>query len=353
MNRNRIFSVVAVLAVAGLGLTALMAAREVGDKTTDPPAKPVVAGKKLVCQGSIDTDDRITSIFPVNFPMSSRVIAVLVKEGDMVTAEQPLLKLDKELLDLKVNEAADLIAAANAEAEKAEALIRAHRSRLEVLDLELSAEEAKLEAKKKELDEAKRAVKNGQRNSVELEAPEAAVKAADLTLRAKRLELDLAKPESPIYLRSQAKANQGHAEILKREAERARDQMSCKAPTDGKIVRSFVSEGSTFTIQSREPAFWFLKKGPLIVRAEVTQEFARRIVKGQTATVQDESDSKQEWRGKVVKVGDHFLSKRQGNTGLLDFMPTSDDRVLECIISLEPVAEMPRFGQKVRVTLGE
>jgi HlyD family secretion protein len=307
----------------------------------------------LVCQGYIDTDDRIVGIYPDNFPMSSRVTAVLVKEGDIVSAKQELLKLDRELLDLKVLEAQKAIEAASAEEEKAEAMIRAHKALLDVQEQELLAEDAKLEAKKKELEEARRAVKNGQRNPVELEAPEAAVKAAELTLRAIRLKLELAKPESPIYLRSLAKANMSRAEVVKREAEHTRDQMTCKAPADGKIVRSFVSEGSTFTLQQREPAFWFLKKGPLIVRAEVTQEFARRVVKGQTATVQDESDSEQKWRGKVVKVGEHFLSKRQGNSGLLDFMPASDDRVLECIISLEPVAEMPRFGQKVRVTLGE
>jgi multidrug resistance efflux pump len=232
-------------------------------------------------------------------------------------------------------------------------MIRQHKSQLEVLEKELDAEEAKLDARRKELDAAKKAVEFKQKSPIELEASEAAVKAAGLTLSAARLKLEKAKLEEPTYLRTLAEANKQGREIVKCEAEHARDQMACKAPADGTIIRSFVSEGSTFTIQSREPAFWFLKKGPLIVRAEVTQEFARRIVKGQTATVQDESDPKQEWHGKVVKVGDHFLSKRQGNSGLLDFMPASDDRILECIISLEPVAEMPRFGQKVRVTLGE
>jgi multidrug resistance efflux pump len=356
MNRNRIFSVVAILAVAGLGLTALMAAREVGDKSADPPAKATTAGKSLVCMAYIDTDDRVVGIFPDNFPMSSRVTEVLVKEGDIVTAKQKLLKLDTELLDLKVKEAVEAIAAANEEVEKAAAMIRAHDNTLKVLEKEILSSEATLEAKREELDQAQRAFKAGSINAVQLKLPEAAFKAAELTLSAIRLKHDLAKLESPTYLLRLAEVGKRRAEILKSEAQHARDQMACKAPADGKIIRSFVSEGSTFTIQSREPAFWFLKQGPLsplIVRAEVTQEFARRVVKGQTAIVKDESDSKQEWRGKVVKVGDHFLSKRQGNTGLLDFMPTSDDRVLECIISLEQVAEMPRFGQKVRVTLGE
>ena len=139
---------------------------------------------------------------------------------------------------------------------------------------------------------------------------------------------------------------------MKTEAEHARDQLACKAPADGKILRLFASEGMSFGPTSREPAFWFLKKGPLLVRAEVTQEFARRIVKGQAATIQDESDSSQAWSGRVTKLGDQFLPKRAG-AGMFDFMPTSDEPVLECQISIELNAGEPgpKFGQKVRVTL--
>jgi hypothetical protein len=40
---------------------------------------------------------------------------------------------------------------------------------------------------------------------------------------------------------------------------------------------------------------------------------------------------------------------------LLDLMPVSDERVLECQVSIEvgPGEAPPRYGQKVRVTLGE
>ena len=47
-------------------------------------------------------------------------------------------------------------------------------------------------------------------------------------------------------------------------------------------------------MQSREPAFWFLKKGPLIIRAEVTQEFADRVTKGQSADDRGRGGSKAE-----------------------------------------------------------
>ena len=114
-----------------------------------------------------------------------------------------------------------------------------------------------------------------------------------------------------------------------------------------------MSDGHTFHPTSRDPAFWFLKDGPLIVRAEVTQEFARRVVLGKAATIEDEADSQQTWKGRVSKISDQFLPKRQGGTTAFDFMPVSDDRVLECQISIDlaPGEAGPKYGQKVRISL--
>ena len=58
MTRGRIITVLTFLAIAGVGLTALMAASDVGDKPADPP-KTTVSGKKLVCLATVDTESRI------------------------------------------------------------------------------------------------------------------------------------------------------------------------------------------------------------------------------------------------------------------------------------------------------
>jgi multidrug resistance efflux pump len=353
--KRRITTLAAVVGLAALSVTVLVAAREAGDKSHDSPVKPANGLKKLVCIGHVDVKDRVVAIYPDNFPQPAKVTEVLVKEGATVTAKQPLLKFDNEMLVLKVQEAEAAMKAASADQEKADAMIRAHQSQVVVLEKELLAEEAKLDAKKKLLEETRRAVKLGQRNPVELEEPEAAVKAADFTLIAARLKWDNAKVEEPTYLRRAAEASLRRAEVLKAQAEHARDQMVCKAPANGRIIRSFVSEGHLFGPASRDPAFWFLKEGPPIIRAEVTQEFANRVTEGQSAKIEDEADPKQFWKGKVVKVPDQFLPKRFGNTGLVDLMPVNDERVLECQVSIElgPGETPPRYGQKVRVTLGE
>ena len=129
--------------------------------------------------------------------------------------------------------------------------------------------------------------------------------------------------------------------------------VACKAPADGTIIRSFVSEGQIFQPTSRDPAFWFIKDGQLLIRADVTQEFARRVVKGKAAKIEDEADSSLVWHGRVTKIGDQFLPKRHGGNSPFDLMPVSDDRVLECQISIDvgPGQAAPKFGQRVRITL--
>jgi len=55
----------------------------------------------------------------------------------------------------------------------------------------------------------------------------------------------------------------------------------------------------------------------------------------------------------VTKVGDQFLPKRHSSGSALDIFPVNDDRVLECLVSIEapPGLAPPRFGQKVRITI--
>lgn len=351
MTRNRVITFAAVLAAAGVGLTLLMAAGGPGERhESPPPGKPA---QQLVCLGYVDAPDRITTIFPENFPQPSRVTNVLVREGDKVVKDQELLHFDNKLLDLKVREAENAIKMAQAEQAKAAATVRLHATQVRALEKKWLAKKAALDNKQSEFKEVKRLfdiVKS--RNQSDLDAAEAAVAEAELNLEAARIEWEGLRADSPTYAEDLARATIKRLENLKAQAELARDQVACKAPADGRIIRSFVSDGAMFGPQTREPAFWFVKDGDLIVRAEVTQEFANRVREGQSARTEDEADGKQVWTGKVRKVGQQFLPKRAGNGSPFDFLPVSDDRVLECEVTIDgPKEAGPRFGQRVRVTL--
>jgi multidrug efflux pump subunit AcrA (membrane-fusion protein) len=351
MTRGRILTLSGIVVLVGIGLTALMAARGDKDAPNAGAAKP--ASSRLVCIGEVDTNEPRVGIFPENFPMMSRVTDVLVKEGDKVRKGQPLLTFDVEMLSLKVEEANRGIAAARFEQTKAEAGVREHAWKVNAADRKWKAKEAELAEYQSELKEAQRLFGLEVINKLQLVAAEKKVLSAELNLDAAKIELEGLRADVPSHFVEQAKAKILVLENQKHQAERARDQMACKAPADGKIIRSFVSDGYTFHPTSRDPAFWFIKDGPLIVRANVAQEFARRVVLGKSATIEDEADSQQVWKGRVTKISDQFLPKRQGGGSALDFLPVNDDPVLECQISIElaPGETGPKYGQKVRISL--
>jgi len=356
MTRTRVVALLVVVALCGVGLTALMAAKEAHKEPARQAANPA-GGKKLVCFGYADTEDPIVRIFPDNFPMTSKVTKVLAREGDSVTVGQPLLEFDVEFLKLKVQEAEKAILVAQAERDRAIYARDQYQPQLDAAENKLKAKQEELNSKKSLLEEAKRAFKYNQLNQTQLDEATSAVKAAQYNLAAAQDEwTGLKKVGPPEHLVNIADKNIERLENLKKQAQMAVDLCSCKAPADGQLIRSYVSEGFMFGPQSREPAFLFLKKGPLVIRAEVNQEFARRVYKGAIATIADESDPDHPWTGKVTKVGDQFLLKRNMAGGMPDMMmASSDDRVLECLVSIDPGSgKVPlRFGQKVRVTLEE
>jgi multidrug resistance efflux pump len=353
MTRNRIVALLAVLGLAGGGLTVLMAAKDPAERESAKAQAAGPSGTALVCLGTVDTEEPMVKIYPDNFPQPSRILKVLAKEGEAVTKGQSLLELDRQMYLFKVGEAEAGVKSAEAELARAQAAIRAHRSQVTIHEKELEAKQAELNARKEELAQAERALTGGNKNLVELELPKANVKAAEVNLEVVRMKLADLKAEVPTYLEELANAGVAQKRELKRQAELARDLTTCTAPADGRIVRSFVSEGSQFGPTSQQPAFWFVKEGPRIVRAEVTQEFAGRIIQGQAAEIEDESDATQKWTGRVTKVVDQFLPKRHASGSGLDLFPVNNDPVLECLVSIDAGSGSapPRFGQRVRVTI--
>ncbi|HVK13303.1 MAG TPA: biotin/lipoyl-binding protein [Gemmataceae bacterium] len=354
MTRGRIISVLLFLAISGVALTALMAAKDANDSPGALP-KATVAGKKLVCIGTVDTESRVAHIYPDNYPAPAKVLKVLVKDGDEVKAGQPLLELDAEMLRLKVTEAEKAVAVAEAAKGKAVAMVKGYEPEVEALRKTLQAKEQGVVAATRELAELERSRKHDLVTQAQLEAGQAKVKEAQLNLESADEKLKgLLKVGSPDYLVKQADMEIDRFKVNLEQAQYALSQHTCKAPADGKILRAFPSEGQMFIPQRGDPAFWFLKKGALVVRAEISQEFANRVKAGAAARIEDEADRTQTWPGKVTHVGDQFLPKRTSGAAV-DLVMVSDERVLECLISIDVATgeTAPRYGQKVRVTLGE
>jgi multidrug resistance efflux pump len=137
------------------------------------------------------------------------------------------------------------------------------------------------------------------------------------------------------------------------QAEYADRLMTLKSPVDGKIVRLNTMEGMSFGQQTRKELMQIQPDGKLIIRAEVDQEFASRVEKGQQAIIQDDGNPNLKWTGTVLRVSEAFLPKRSGSM-VPEGLPMNDKNILECIVSVDSGdSNTPiRHGQRVRVSIG-
>jgi hypothetical protein len=89
-------------------------------------------------------------------------------------------------------------------------------------------------------------------------------------------------------------------------------------------------------------------KGPWIVRAEVSQEFASLVEQGAVAEVEDESSLDVLAKGIVSETSGVFLPRRQ-----LSDLPNAviTGVSMECVIELQKGHQPLRVGQRVRVRI--
>jgi len=177
-----------------------------------------------------------------------------------------------------------------------------------------------------------------------IEALNAAVVAEEARLR----EIQLSKPDEKV---NEAQKN---VELRKTDVTLARealDRCTLRSPQDGTILRILATIGTQFGPQSQMAALDFAPNGPRILRVEVPQEFASRVTVGASATIQDEANVGPTWHGKVLRIGDAYLTKRPTG-GAPDFTSGgTENRMLEVIVSIEPASTMPKIGQLMRASI--
>jgi HlyD family secretion protein len=120
------------------------------------------------------------------------------------------------------------------------------------------------------------------------------------------------------------------------------------APEAGTVLRVFVNPGETAGPDAKVPAIQFCPNGKRIIRAEVLQEWASLIEKGQKVLIEDEARGGIKWHGTVSQVSDWITQKREV---MLEPFMVNDVRTLECLIDVAPGGPPLRIGQRVRVTI--
>jgi multidrug resistance efflux pump len=372
MRSNRVITIAVLLGIVIVAVTFLGAAHMSGDdpakSAKEHKTAPVKSGSGgVVIFGQVDLNSGLglLPIYPEAFPQPSRVVKVFVTEGQQVKKGDKLIELDSDIAQSNVKIAEGGLAEALAALKQAESTVDQATNTLQAQDFAVKSMEqtvaskrSELSAAKVRLDDAGRKLRPaGAENDPDYQAAKKSYEAAEKALQAEQIKLDGMKAITPIAKKNEALAAVERAkaaitvqEATLNEAKIALRMMTVTAPVDGLIIRSSVAEGLTFGPQTREPAFSLQPKGDFIVRAEVDQEFASRIAVGQDAVIHDDGNAALRWTGKVLRISDAFLPKRNTAAapgGLL----LNDSRVLECIVSISGNDQI-RLGQRVRVSIG-
>jgi multidrug resistance efflux pump len=275
-----------------------------------------------------------------------RVTSIQAHENEPVQANAELFRLDDSLAVLKAREAEEGVQIAKQQVVVAEQKAKQYLK-------QIAAQKEAVNVASKDVDQA-RINRDKQKKDYENEIvdkqvadnAEILLQKAEAALRGKQKELAALEAIDPEEGVKVARLNVELREVQLQEARKAVDEHVIRAPYAGTPLRVLVSVGETLGSNPRQPAIQFCPDRPLLVRAEVEQEFANRIHKGQATHIQDHITGEDLGRGTIGSISRWYTHRR---SILLDPLQYNDVRTLECVIKLESSAQTLRIGQRVRV----
>lgn len=315
------------------------------------PSTPGAPGRegRAVAVAYVDVEGGVRNLYPTR---TGRVARVPVEEGVEVPEGTVLLQLDDAISRAQEKEAKLALRAAERKLAEARDALDLHDLTTRTQQAAIAAAEADLAAAEALAGKARRQADRGTSGGMAtIEAAEAQVAKAKAALsgeQGKQAALKAAKPKKLSHLVALAQIDiEAKQELVKKAAEDVQAHQ-LRAPAKGKVLRRIANVGEALGGAPKLPAVIFCPSGPRIVRAEVEQEFAGRVARGQKARIEDDATGGGEWRGKVERVSDWYTQRR---SILLEPLQFNDVRTLEVIISVEEGKSPLRIGQRVRVTL--
>ncbi|HYV36511.1 MAG TPA: biotin/lipoyl-binding protein [Gemmataceae bacterium] len=303
----------------------------------------------VVGLGFVDVEDGITFLHPLQ---SGRVTAVIVAEGDTVKEGDLILTVDNGVQKANLQAAeAELNAAKRALEDADGQAMKKWHAEIDRQKAGLDAARHALGIAEQELEVAKKGYEQPEYKSVSIQQYEIAKKnvaAKKAVVRGHQAALEQVEYSSPQATIEQARELVKAKQAQYEKASIAFQECDLYAPADGIILRLFATPGEVMSSQPRQAAVQFCSSKPRIIRAEILQEWAHKIQKGQIALVEDDTRNGIQWKGKVDRVSDWFTQRR---SILQEPFQYNDVRTLECIIVLEPGGSTVRIGQRVRVII--
>ncbi|AWM37135.1 putative efflux pump membrane fusion protein [Gemmata obscuriglobus] len=319
-------------------------ARPKADAGVPPPTSSEL---DVVCTGRVDGSHPLAALSPT---VPGKVAEVLVSEGLTVDAGAPLLRLADESLKFRVEEAKAALAVADLEIEAAGAEAKLHPQRVAGQKLAIASAQDRTATARRLLDELRAAKPFGTITAADIIRAEAEVRQLERLEAVEADRLTELNALSPALRVRAAEAKKVQARVALNQVEQAVRDCVLVAPSAGTVLRVNVSVGESVLPGGGAPALLFRPAGPLVVRAELEQEFIGRVRPGMRATVTDETRADAPtWTGRVVRVG-AFVSRRRGV--LFEPGEVNDVRTLECVVTLDEPTGGLLVGQRMRVRIG-
>jgi multidrug resistance efflux pump len=340
-----------IMLLASLVIAAVSLGSHTGKSLSPSPVAASIPAddQRWMSLGYVDIEGSVTPLYPLQ---QGRVKSIEAVENEPVKANQPLFHLDDTVQALKVHQAQigirdakEQLAIAEAKAKQLEQQIAAQKQAVAAAGIEVK--------RARNLRDKQKSLGEDITDSTEVKNAELLVQKADAGVRAeekKLAALEAGKPEAEASIR-RARLDIEYRESRLQEAQDAVNECVVRAPSDGTPLRILVSVGQALGANPHQPAVQFAAARPLLVRAEVEQEFVGRVRKDQPVVIQDHVTGQECARGKVLSIARWYANRRSASAELL---PVGNEvRTLECIIRIESTSQEVRIGQRVRVQFPE
>ncbi len=347
-SRTRIPGLGAILTLGLLSLPLLGVAWWLTRPRSDPtPPGPSLAQLDVVCLGRVDGLKPVIHLEPT---LPGKLVEVYAIEGKHVDVGAKLLKLDDAALALRAEEADTAVKAAEIEVDVAKLEAKLHPLRRDTQKSAVVAAADRVATSRRLLEEKKKANSFGTVTAAELIAAESEVKQYEQLEGVERSRLKEVEAAEPGLKVRAAEAKKAIARVAQKQAEKAVRDCVLLAPAAGTVLRVRASVGETVAPGTMQPPIEFRPDGPLVVRAEIEQEFLGRVKPGMKATIHDDvrADSPT-WIGTVSAIGQVVARRR---SVLLEPGELNDVRTVECVITFEGDTESLLVGQRMRVRIG-
>jgi len=335
-----VFLLLASPVIAGLSLRS-----HAGDGSPSAPAPTSPADEqRWMALGYVDVEGGVTPLYPQRM---GQVKSIEAKENEPVSAHAPLFHLDDSLEAMQLQRAENALAVAKQELTLTEQKVQQYRKQIDAqkVAVEVAGFDAKLARIQRDR-LTKLYKKGGEVNDADRQAAEVTVEKAEAGIRGEESKLAVLEAGDPEGKIEMARLGVKDKDILLREAQLAVDKTVVRAPVAGTPLRVLISVGEALGANPRQPAIQFCPQRPLLVRAEVEQEFAARIHPDEAALIQDHVTGQEVGHGKVASISRWYTHRR---SILQDPLQFNDVRTLECIIQLDSNTQGLRIGQRVRV----